>query len=113
MSRCALVYAASASQRSRSCALTFASRTSRSPWQARGAHQHPSTRPRSSSSAAISTGLRLSQFPYSAMHSPRWPCLPTTNRVAPLARATDVNVVALALAMHRTRPAERYLGRDE
>src|SRR5271165_5635463 len=45
-------YAASGSQCSRSTVLAFANRTSTSAWQARGAHQHPSTNPRSSSRVA-------------------------------------------------------------
>jgi hypothetical protein len=41
--------------------LAFANRTSTSPWQGRGAHQHPSTFPRSSPSAAISSSFSSSQ----------------------------------------------------
>ncbi len=106
-------YAASASQRSRCSVLAFANRTNSSPWQARGAHQHPSTNPRSSSRAANNAAFSRSQLSYSPMHSPRCAVLADHERVAPLRGAPYVNVVALALAVNRTRPAELHIRWDE
>jgi hypothetical protein len=59
----------------------FASRRSTSPWQARGAHQHLSTNPRSSLSADMSISCRGSHCSYCSMTSARFPCLPMMNRL--------------------------------
>lgn len=61
----AALYAASVSQCSRWVSVAFASHTSRSPWQARGAHQHPSTSRRSSP--------RASPTPPAGRRAPEWP----------------------------------------
>ena len=106
-------YATSVSQRSRSCVLAFASRTSRSPWHARGAHQHPSTRPRSSLKRRDQRGVLPEPVFIKLYAVATLTVLANHKRIAPLRWSPDVNMVTLALAVHRVWRAELYIGRDE
>lgn len=91
----------------------FASRTITSPWQGRGAHQQPTTSPRSSLMSFINCSSSSPWRSNSSMHSPARAVAPDDERVAQRAGPPDVVVVALAHAVHDARDSEIDVRWDE